>query len=44
MDEATAKRMANKGVWLSIQPFLGEVQIPTTSPPPSIAGTKCSIH
>ncbi len=24
MDEATAKRMADKGVWLSIQPFVGE--------------------
>jgi imidazolonepropionase-like amidohydrolase len=24
MDEATAKMMADKGVWLSIQPFVGE--------------------
>lgn len=35
MDEATAKRMAEKGVWLSIQPFLDDedaIPLPPDSP------------
>ena len=33
MDEATARLMAEKGVWLSIQPFLGEEDsVPLTGP------------
>jgi imidazolonepropionase-like amidohydrolase len=33
MDEATARLMAEKGIWLSIQPFLGEEDsVPLTGP------------
>ena len=33
MDEATAELMADKGIWLSIQPFLGdEDMVPLTGP------------
>ena len=33
MDEATAKLMADKGIWLSIQPFVGdEDSVPLTGP------------
>ncbi len=35
MDEATAKMMADKGIWLSIQPFLDDAEA-GTSPPGSV--------
>ncbi len=32
MDEATAKLLAEKGIWLSLQPFMGESRYPEGSP------------